>query len=304
MHRPALARATALVLGAAAATGAALGQGALPPEASGGTTASADAARAAAVDRRLARRNAVVIAAGSAAFALYGWRNWWEDGFGGGFKSRDEGWFGAGTESGGADKLGHGYTNYANVRLLTPLFEAVGNGHGEAVRLAAWTTVGIFTAIEVADGYSRRYDFSPQDAAMNLLGAGLGVLMELDPDLDRKFDFRFAYRRSPGSDFSPFGDYAGQRYLLVAKADGFVALRDVPVLQYLELGLGYQARGFDPGGERRRELSLSVSLNLSRLLADGAYGGRRQSTPLQRTADRAFDLLQWPTEAVLRRRLD
>lgn len=303
MHRPALARAAALAW-CAVATGAALGQDAPPPDAPGGAGAAAGAAVAPPDAAGLARRNAAVIAAGSAAFALYGWRHWWEDGFGGGFKTRNEGWFGAGTEYGGADKLGHGYTNYANVRLLTPLFEAVGNGHAEAVRLAAWTTVGIFTAIEVADGLSRRYDFSAQDATMNLLGAGLGVLMELDPDLDRKFDFRFAYRRSPGSAFSPFGDYAGQRYLLVAKADGFAALRDVPVLQYLELGLGYQARGFDAGGERRRELSLSVSLNLSRLLADGAYGGRRRSTPLQRTADRAFDLLQWPTEAVARRTLD
>ena len=76
-------------------------------------------------------------------------------------------------------------------------------------------------------------------------------------DFPEAVGFRFAYRRSPGSRFAPFGGYSGQRYLLVAKADGSNALRDVPVLRYLELGVGDQARGFDPAGERGRELALS-----------------------------------------------
>lgn len=255
-------------------------------------------AQGAAPDLKL--RNTATIAAIGALWAGYGYNKWWNDGFGGGFKTTDEGWFGNGTDSGGADKLGHMFSNYASVRLLTPLLTATGNSREEAIRLAGWTTIGIFTAIEVVDGYSRKWGFSPQDVAMNVAGTALGVYLESHPEVDDRFDFRFAYRRSRDSGFDPFGDYSGQRYLLVLKADGFETTRRVPALRYLELSLGYQARGFDPGGERRRDLYVGVSLNLSRLLADGAYGGQMHSTPLQRTAERAFELLQFPTAVYSR----
>ena len=249
-------------------------------------------------------RNTAIIATGSLLFAAYGQSKWWDTGFGGGFKTTNEGWFGSDTDYGGADKLGHMYTSYASVRLLTPVFEAAGNSREASIRLAGWTTFGIFLGIEVADGFSRNWRFSPQDALMNVAGAALGVVLEAHPDLDDKFDFRVAYRPSPGSDFEPFGDYSGQRYLFVAKADGFEPLRRNPVLRYLELGVGYQARGFDPGGERRRDLYIGVSLNLARVLADVAYGGRMHSTPLQRGTDRLFELVQFPTAVYSSHTLD
>jgi hypothetical protein len=248
----------------------------------------------------LTLRNAATIATIGALWAGYGYNKWWDDGFGGGFKTTNEGWFGTGTDSGGADKLGHMFSNYASVRLLTPLFTSTGNSREEAIRLAGWTTIGIFTGIEVLDGYSRKWGFSPQDALMNVAGTALGVFLESHPDVDDKFDFRFAYRRSRGSGFDPFGDYSGQRYLLVLKADGFETTRRIPALRYLELSVGYQARGFDPGGDRRRDLYVGVSLNLSRLLADGAYGGQMHSTPTQRAAERAFELLQFPAAVYSR----
>ncbi|WBY01627.1 DUF2279 domain-containing protein [Ramlibacter tataouinensis] len=251
----------------------------------------------------LDQRNALIIGASSAAFLAYGHAKWWDQGFGGGFKTRGEGWFGRGTDYGGTDKLGHMFTNYASVRLLSRAFRAAGNGADESVRLAAWTTIGIFTGIEVLDGFSRKWRFSGEDALMNIAGAGLGVLMEDQPELDAKFDFRFGYRRSTGSRFDPFGDYAGQRYLLMAKADGFESLRRHPVLRYLEVGIGYQAR-FTPGGERRRDAYVGVSLNLSRLLADGFYGGRHGTTPFQRGADLAFELVQFPAAGYVRHRID
>lgn len=248
-------------------------------------------------------RNALIIGATSAAFLAYGRAKWWDQGFGGGFKSRGEGWFGSGSEYGGADKLGHMFTNYAGTRLLTRAFRAAGNGPEDSVRLAAWTTLGIFTGIEVLDGFSRNYRFSGEDALMNVVGVGLGAIMESQPGLDAKFDIRFGYRPSAGSRFDPFGDYSGQRYLLVAKADGFDALRYVPILRYLEFGVGYQAR-FTPGGERRRDAYAGISLNLSRLLADGAYGGLSGSTPFQRGAELSFELVQFPTAGYVRKALD
>ncbi|HWI82687.1 DUF2279 domain-containing protein [Ramlibacter sp.] len=249
-------------------------------------------------------RNTLVVGSGAALVTAYGLSKWWKTGFGGGFKTTNEGWFGRNTEFGGADKLGHLYFNYGTVRLLTPLFVEAGNSHEASVRLAAWTALGIFTGVEVADGFSRRWKFSAQDAAMNLAGAALGVVLETHPELDTIFDFRVAYRPSKDSGFNPFGDYSGQKYLLVVKADGFARLRTKPLLRYLEFGLGYGARGFDPGGERRRDMYVGVSLNLSRLLADGWYEGRMHSTPFQRGTDRLFELVQFPSIGYAQRRLD
>ena len=143
-------------------------------------------------------RNALIIGTGATLVTAYGMSKWWQSGFGGGFKTTNEGWFGQNTESGGADKLGHMYFNYGSVRLLTPLFEGAGNSREASVSLAAWTTVGIFAAVEVADGFSRRYKFSPQDMVMNVAGTVLGVALETHPELDEKFDIPVDYRPSSG----------------------------------------------------------------------------------------------------------
>lgn len=265
---------------------------------------SLDATEAhAAAARQVARRNAVIIGGGAALVGAYGLSSWWEVGFDGDFETANEGWFGRDTEYGGIDKLGHGYSNYATVRLLTPLFESAGNGREEAISLAAWSTIGIYMGVEILDGFSRDYEFSAEDAIANILGTLLGVALEKRPQLDAVLDFRLDYRPSPESDFDPFGDYSGQKYLLVTKADGFPALRASRVLRYLEFAVGYGAEGFN-GEEGRRDVYAGVSLNLARLLADGAYRGRMHSTPFQRGTDRLFELVQFPSIAYERWSLD
>lgn len=250
-------------------------------------------------------RNSLIIGGGAALVAAYGAQNWWRTGFGGGFDSTNEGWLGAGTRYGGADKLGHLYSNYAGVRLLTPLFEAVGNSRDASVSLAAWSTFGIYTAVEVVDGFSRTWKFSPQDAIANAAGAALGVVMETHPELDTMFDFRVDYRRSMrSSSFDPFGDYSAQKYLFVIKADGFAPLRENSFLRYFEVAAGYGTRGYDNGGEQRRDVYAGLSLNLARLLADSTYDGRMHSTTFQRGTDRLFDLVQFPAIGYVRRSLD
>jgi len=273
---------------------------ALPSAATGDTQPKPDDA-----PPNLQLRNTLIIGTGATLVAAYGSHNWWRSGFGGGFDTANEGWFGSGTGYGGADKLGHVYSNYAGVRLLTPLFESAGNSREASVSLAAWSTLGIYTAVEVVDGYSRRWKFSPQDAIANAAGALLGVVLETHPELDAIFDFRVDYRRSPRSpDFDPFGDYSAQKYLLVVKADGFAPLRENKALRYFEVALGYGTRGYDTGGERHRDAYLGLSLNLTRLLADGVYEGRMHSTAFQRGTDRLFDLVQFPAIAYVRRSLD
>lgn len=258
---------------------------------------------------RTATRNALLIGGASLAVAVYGAENWWQGGFKGGFDAQREGWFGADTEFGGVDKLGHMYSNYVGVRLLTPIFEAIGNTHRTSVSLAAWSTVAIFTAVEVLDGFSYRYHFSIEDAIANVAGAALGYFAEHNRRLDDILDFRLFYRQSPyANGWDPLGDYSGQRYLLVVKADAFAPLRARGVTRYLEVAVGYGAQGYDAAPDavvdRQRELYFGVSLNLSRVVADAFYEGRSRSTPVQRTAEFAFDVIQFPTFVYATRRLD
>lgn len=247
------------------------------------------------------RRNTLIIGSGATLVAAYGLSSWWESGFRDSFETTNEGWFGS---DGGIDKLGHAYSNYATMRLLTPLFEKADNDREASVRLATWSTIGIYMGVEILDGFSRSYKFSPEDAIANTAGILLGVALETHADLDAILDFRIDYRPSPESDFDPFGDYSGQKYLVVAKADGFAPLRENQFVRYLEVAVGYGTRGFDTDGEQHRDAYVGLSLNLSRLLADGAYDGRMHSTAFQRGIERLFELVQFPTIVYERRSLD
>lgn len=247
-------------------------------------------------------RTAALLGGTSLAVALYGRAKWWQEGFDNRLDVKREGWFGQRSYSGGADKLGHFYMNYAATRLLARTLAHAGNDPGDALRIAAWYTLGTFTAIEVLDGYAKKWHLSPEDMLMNAGGAGLGVLLENHPALDRLLDFRMLYWRSrdPGASFDPFGDYSGQTYLLVVKASGVEALRHRPLLRYLELAAGYGTRGYasDRGVYGSRNLYVGVSLNLSDLIGARASPTRGR---VRQAADIALEYVQVPGTVGLKR---
>jgi hypothetical protein len=251
-------------------------------------------------DDPIERRNRRLLTIGTTAVVLYGASHWWSDGFETRFKTEREGWLGRGTQYGGIDKIGHAFSNYAGVRILAPLLEGIGNSPDRALWLAAGTTVGAFSLIEILDGLSKAQRFSPEDFVFNVLGTAAGIAMERSPRLDALIDVRFGYRRDPrysdGFDF--FGDYEGQRYFLVFKAEGVPALSARPWLRYAELSVGYGIRGFRamPGFApvRERETYVGISINLSRLIADRCYAGRNRSTPTQQAIDVGLELFQPP----------
>ncbi len=253
------------------------------------------------VPQDLRLRNAALIAGGVLLVGTYGMNKWWGDGFTGSFRTQREYWFGETTRYGGADKLGHAMFAYAGTRLLTTGFAAVGNEEGQARKLGFWSTLGVMTAIEVADGYSRRYKFSPEDAVANVIGAGLGYLAERYPDFDRLIDFRLLYKTSAASNFDPAGDYSGQTYLLAVKATGIPALRTHEVLRYFELAIGYGARGFEnTAPDRSRSLYVGVSLNVAEVLRQTAFKGRERGY-VQKASEMFFEYIQVPGTVGLSR---
>lgn len=265
-------------------------------------TATASTPDAFPTPQQLRLRNAALIAGSSLLVGAYGVKKWWNDGFTGGFRTVSEGWFGQDTPYGGADKLGHAFFAYAGTRLLTRAFEEAGNDHDRALPLGVWTTLGIMTAVEVLDGYSKQYEFSKEDAILNVAGVALGYVLERNPDLDRLIDVRVLYRPSAGK-FDPFGDYSGQKYLLALKASGVPALRENPLLRYFELTAGYGTRGYESpqGVVRSRHVYVGVSLNLSEVLGSTVFRGAGERSRVQRATDLFFEFVQVPGTAALAR---
>ena len=236
--------------------------------------------------------------------ALYGYNAWWQDNTGD-FRIEGEGWFGQNSYRGGADKLGHFYTTYVSTRLLSHAFYHLGNEHPKARRMAGLLVGSTTFAIEVLDGYTKDIGFSWEDLVMDAAGIGFGLLLDKQPDLDAKFDFRFHYRRSSSArrvgENDPASDYSGQTYLLITRLNGFPALRKYKPLRYVELALGYGSRGYWPADEtasKKRLIFYGLSLNLTRILEDTAF---RRNTPSRvRSVTRGtLEYIQLPGTAAL-----
>lgn len=254
-------------------------------------------------------KNLALVLGEVAGVAWYGKRNWWQDGFTGKLRTEDEGWFGQETYAGGADKLGHFYFNYVGTRLYAQAFRHFGNDPVRATYLGAALALGTMTAVEVLDGYSKRWHFSKEDALMNALGTGTAILFEKYPKLDSLLDVRFTYRRSAieGGSFDPISDYSGQTYVLVLKASGIPALRERGWLRYLELSGGYGVRNYaqerlDLVDQRHRQLYFGVSLNLSELLGLGTGKNGEPDRPGPGLVGTALEYIQLPGTAVYARR--
>ncbi len=186
---------------------------------------------------------------------------------------RDEGWFERTSNEGGADKLGHLYSGYALSHLFDYFYRRWGYDREQAIRLGVLSSAGLTMLVELGDSFSE-FGFSYQDALFSLLGAAVGYGMVRFPEVAKRVDFRVEYDpfRSSTRKTDVTTDYDRHKYLLAFKLDGFDAFRDTP-LRYLELHLGYYARGYDQYDglpwqvdERFRTVYVGVGLNVGRLL--------------------------------------
>ena len=136
---------------------------------------------------------------------------WWTRENASSFALHDEGAFGLGTYAGGADKLGHFYTNYLATRLYTDILEWGGFSRTVSMVSATLLTTAFFTGIELKDGYQRNYGFSLGDIAANLTGQATAIAMMLVPDLDEAVSIRLMY--FPSRDFrrAVYGTYTCQK---------------------------------------------------------------------------------------------
>lgn len=242
------------------------------PEEEADREAAAAAAQAVAKPEGWSKEKKAVVAnviAGAAVLA-YGLEFW--DYGAKSFQFKNEGWFGANTESGGADKLGHAYATYLTTLAFANLYEYWGFEREKSDLYGALSSFGVFTLIEFGDGYSQ-YGFSYEDMIMDSTGIAFAYLRRRSPVIRDLLDFRVQYVPSEaflsGGHTDIVTDYSGYKYLLALKLDGIKRLEPTP-LQWFELHLGYFTRGFvtsDPEfiPEESRHLYFGVGLNLSRI---------------------------------------
>lgn len=290
--------ALASVLVALLASGPAFGQDANEPE-NGQENAQAS-------DPEVERRARRVTVGAVSLVGLYGAAAWWSGDLSSNFRVRSEGWFGRDTYAGGADKLGHGFSTYLGTRLFVRAYEAVGLPQEEAIDRAALATLATLMGVEVLDGFSKRFRFSPEDAVMNLSGVGLAWLLERHPELDRKLDFRLLYRRSAeakaGGVWDPIEDTSGQTYLMAIKGAGFDSLAQVPGARYFEVLLGYGSRGYRPGAPgipTSRHFYAGIGINLAELLGVTVFDRGVPPSRSQRLINGVLEYLQVPGTTLL-----
>jgi hypothetical protein len=200
-------------------------------------------------------------ASGLAAITLWGVANW--DYFSTTPSAKKEGWFGGSTKEGGADKLGHFYTSYALSHFLGHTYENWGYSKDQGLKLGTLSAFALMNGMELGDSFSD-YGFSYEDFTMNALGCAAAYFIGSRPELKKKIDFRVEYR--PQFDtMDVFTDYDNLKFLAAIKLGGFDRVTH-PLLKYLELHLGYYARGFSPGSISERMLYAGIGINLSMIL--------------------------------------
>lgn len=211
----------------------------------------------------------LAVNAGTMAFiTVWGITKW--DYFDRSPNAQSEGWFGYDTKEGGADKLGHLWSAYAFADGLNSLYRGWGYDADTAARNGALSSFAIMGFMEVGDSFSN-YGFSWEDMLMNTMGSASSYLLYHYPALDEKLDLRWEY----APDFSNadiFTDYENTRYLAALQLDGFDQFRETP-LRYVELQVGYYARGFETARpDRERNFYVGVGLNVGRVLTDLGCG--------------------------------
>lgn len=236
-----------------------------------------------------------VAVAGLTAVGLYSW-DW---GSSKSFRWNPEGWFGQGTGSGGADKLGHGFTSYTLTNLLSDRLIRQGLPADRAALSAALTSQALMLYVEVFDAYSDDHGFAREDVVFNILGSGFSYIRTVNPAVRDLLDFRMEYESSGYKGYRPLSDYSGQKYLMAFKLAGVDVLRRTP-LRYLELQAGYYTRGFSKEEraaiDKTRHLFWGVSLNLGEML----FGRRSaQESDLSNAGRLFFEHIQIPSTAVL-----
>ena len=191
----------------------------------------------------------------------------------------NEGWFGRDTGHGGMDKVGHAFGCYLTTRWAYAAFDYSEGDHWTKYLYSSLLGTLVGVGIEIGDAYTAKYGFSVNDIVANMVGVGLGVLLDAVPEVGAFVGFSMqywptqAFKNSDKTALDIADDTGGITYHLNFKLAGFEYIGiDIPNgLRYLMFDVGYAARGFarfdqEAGKEPKRYWQLGLSLNVAEVI--------------------------------------
>jgi hypothetical protein len=192
------------------------------------------------------------------------------------------------------DKAGHALSTYAGSRVAADCWRWAGLDRRKAAWTASLSSMGYLTMVEMLDGFSEKWGFSPGDMIFNTAGTALFLSQELSWG-EQRIAMKLSYRpvaydvtlrerteslfgRSPAERF--LKDYNGQTIWLSANIRSFLPSARVPA--WLNIAVGHGVRTMLGGREnvweddngittdrsdvlRYRRFFLSLDIDLSRI---------------------------------------
>ncbi len=180
-----------------------------------------------------------------------------------GFNFGNEGWFGADTRYGGADKASHFVSYYIVSKEFQKLFVVLGHKPENARWLAAGVAVMTGLVNEIGDGYNQ-YGFSYQDLVMDIGGALSAALVDA-----AKAEDLIGFRRGVVN-FNNCCTYTNEIYSADFALVG-AARRlgwNIGPLKYLLFSVTYRTQGYPNESYKQRQVGFEVGLNFKQILDD------------------------------------
>jgi hypothetical protein len=154
------------------------------------------------------------------------------------------------------DKVGHTYSAYTASKASMEAWRWAGLPRKKRIWIGGLSGVVYQSIIEILDGFSSQYGFSPGDFAANIIGSGIFTAQEFAWD-DQRIKFKFSFhKKNYGTDDlnaranDLYGkteierfikDYNAQTYWLSANIHSFFPDSKLP--RWLSVSVGYGAEG-------------------------------------------------------------
>jgi hypothetical protein len=150
------------------------------------------------------------------------------------------------------DKIGHAATGYNVSAIQYDMMRWSGVSNRTAAWVGGLTAFGLQTLVEIFDGYSSQWGFSPGDMLANFSGAALFVGQQIGWG-EQRARLKFSFHKTIYADYSKaelgsnkwqrwLKDYNGQTYWLSVNPSSFLK-SNTSFPSYLNVAIGYGAEG-------------------------------------------------------------
>lgn len=206
------------------------------------------------------------------------------------------------------DKFGHVFSSYYIGKMGMDALAWAGDTKKNQLLYGATLGFVFLTAVEIMDGFSQQWGFSPGDMAANALGTGILIGQELLWD-EQRIQIKFSFSQSPYAQYNPdllgsntleqvLKDYNGQSYWLSFNVWSFKKESNFP--KWLNLSLGYGANGLPVGSfdnstepptpiESYRQFFASVDVDLTKI---------KTNSDVLKTVFNVFNFVKVPAPAL------